>query len=101
MKGFIEKDEVRRKRVEAEIPFNLVCSDEEIFSKLYDEFSPALYGLIIKWVTDKELAETILENAFINAWKSRKTYDSKRERIFTWLYRISHNTTTHYLEHKN
>lgn len=80
------------------IIFSVQNEDDQIFIKLYDQFSPALYGLIMKWVKDKALAETILENVFINAWHSRKFYENKNERIFTWLYRITRNTTTYYLK---
>jgi DNA-directed RNA polymerase specialized sigma24 family protein len=83
-----------------EILFSQQKDDEKLFSGLYDQFSPALYGFILKWVKEKPLAEAILQNAFVNAWHSREFYDTKKERIFTWLYRITYNTTTHYLKSK-
>lgn len=85
-------------KVADNIVFSLQSEDDQIFIKLYDQFSSALYGLLIKWVKDKALAETILENVFINAWHNRKDYNRKKERIFTWLYRIARNIATHYIK---
>lgn len=100
MKGFNKENNLLLEEATSEISFSGESEEENLFSTLYEQFSPALYGLVLKWVKDKALAETILENVFVNAWLSRKLYDSKKERIFTWLYRISNTTATHYLKHK-
>jgi DNA-directed RNA polymerase specialized sigma24 family protein len=100
MKSSITGDDMLVQEDADEILFSQEKDDEKLFSQLYDQFSPALYGLIVKWVKERSLAETILENAFVNAWHSRKFYDIEKERIFTWLYRITYNTATHYLKNK-
>ncbi len=98
MENVITEFNVLAGKVADEIEFSLQSEDEQIFIKLYDQYSPALYGVIMKWVKDKALAEIVLENVFINAWHSRKNYDSRKERIFTWLYRIACSIATHYIK---
>lgn len=61
------------------------------FSKLYDDYSAALFGLIHKWIKDAQVAENLLQDAFIKAWRCRDLYDPAKGKIFTWLYNITRN----------
>jgi RNA polymerase sigma-70 factor, ECF subfamily len=38
------------------------------------------------------IAETLLKEVFIKAWRSRKMYDPGKASPFTWLYRITRNS---------
>lgn len=44
----------------------------------YDRYANALFLTIIRRVPQKEIAEYILEQTFINAWNSFELYSSKR-----------------------
>jgi RNA polymerase sigma-70 factor (ECF subfamily) len=85
---------------EDEMLFCLQSNDQRHFSKLYDRFSPALFGLILKWIKDKEVAENLLQDVFIKAWRSRELYDAEKGRLFTWLYRITRNICIDHLRSK-
>jgi RNA polymerase sigma factor (sigma-70 family) len=85
---------------EDEMLFCLQSNDQRHFSKLYDRFSPALFGLIQKWIKDKEVAENLLQDVFIKAWRSRDLYDAAKGRLFTWLYRITRNICIDHLRSK-
>ncbi len=65
--------------------------DQRHFSKLYDSYSDALFGLITKWIKDTEVAENLLQDVFVKAWRNRLQYDAAKGRIFTWLYNITRN----------
>jgi RNA polymerase sigma-70 factor (ECF subfamily) len=85
---------------EDEMLFCLQSNDQRHFSKLYDRFSPALFGLIQKWIKDKEVAENLLQDVFIKAWRSRELYNAAKGRLFTWLYRITRNICIDHLRSK-
>ena len=78
----------------------LLNNDQRLFSKLYDNYSAALFSLILKWVKDTEAAENLLQDVFIKAWRSRDLYDSSKGKIFTWLYNITRNICIDYLRSK-
>lgn len=61
------------------------------FSRLYESYSAALFGLITKWIKDTEVAENLLQDVFVKAWRNRLQYDAAKGRIFTWLYNITRN----------
>lgn len=75
-------------------------NDERLFSKLYDYYSGALFGLIMKWIKDSEVAENLLQDVFLKAWRCREMYDASKGKIFTWLYNISRNICIDYLRSK-
>ena len=63
--------------------------DQHVFAKIYDRYSPALHGLILKWVKDIKTAELLLCNAFVKAWQNRKLFNAEIERLFVWLCRLA------------
>jgi RNA polymerase sigma-70 factor (ECF subfamily) len=77
---------------EKEIVTLLEKSDKKAISLLYDYYSDALYGVILKVITDEDLAQDVLQESFVKIWKNSKKYDSTKARLFTWLYRIAYNT---------
>lgn len=85
---------------ENEMLFCLQSDDQRHFSKLYNRFSPALFGLIHTWIKDKEMAENLLQDVFIKAWRNRELYDAAKGRLFTWLFRIARNISIDYLRSK-
>lgn len=59
------------------------------FALLYDAYSPALYGVLLRLVHDQARAEDLLQDAFIKIWSNREHFDSKQGRLFTWLLTIT------------
>jgi RNA polymerase sigma-70 factor (ECF subfamily) len=75
-------------------------NDQRYFSKLYDNYSGPLFGLIVKWIKDTEVAENLLQDAFVKAWRSRELYDAAKGKIFTWLYNITRHICIDHLRSK-
>lgn len=58
---------------------------------LYDNYSGALYGVILRIVQIEETAEEVLNDVFIKAWKQIAKYDTSKGRLYTWLVNIARN----------
>lgn len=67
-------------------------NDRVGISMLYDHYSPALYGVILRIVKSPELAEEVLQEAFVKIWKNFETFDENKGRFFTWILNIARNT---------
>jgi DNA-directed RNA polymerase specialized sigma24 family protein len=63
--------------------------DPEGLSKLYDRYGAIIYGFITRIVGDPDIAEKVLQNSFITIWKSMPAFDPKKERILTWMLKIT------------
>jgi RNA polymerase sigma factor (sigma-70 family) len=71
--------------------------DEAALSKLYDKYSGAIYGVIIRMCRNEEAAQEILQETFMKAWDKSHLYDASKGKFYTWLYRIARNTTLNFL----
>lgn len=76
---------------EQELVASLQQRNESAFSYLYDNYSGALYGIVNSIVTDKEIANDVLQNVFINIWRKIESYDPAKGRLFTWMLNIARN----------
>ncbi|MEM6719638.1 MAG: sigma-70 family RNA polymerase sigma factor [Bacteroidota bacterium] len=71
--------------------------DETALSKLYDKYSGAIYGVIIRMCRNEEAAQEILQETFMKAWDKSHLYNADKGKFYTWLYRIARNTTLNFL----
>jgi len=78
--------------IEKEIVGLLQKGDKKAITLLYENYADALYGVILKVLSDEELAQDALQETYIKVWKKAKSYDVKKAKLFTWLYRIAYNT---------
>ncbi|HEY5463015.1 MAG TPA: sigma-70 family RNA polymerase sigma factor [Hanamia sp.] len=65
--------------------------DQSAFGYLYDHYSGALMGIIFRMINDRELAEDILQEAFVKIWNNFSSYDSSKGRLYTWMLNITRN----------
>jgi len=63
----------------------------QAFSYLYDNYSGALFSIVNAIVTDRETANDVLQNVFVNIWKKIESYDASKGRLFTWMLNIARN----------
>ncbi|MEQ1745447.1 MAG: sigma-70 family RNA polymerase sigma factor [Saprospiraceae bacterium] len=66
--------------------------DQAVIGELYDAYSGALYGVVLRIVQQPEIAEQVLQDTFLKVWRSAATYDVSKGRLFTWLVNIARNT---------
>ena len=78
---------------EEELVLLLQNHDQQAFSYLYDNYSAALNGIIYRMVDNRELAEDILQEAFVKIWNNFSSYDTGKGRLFTWMLNITRNLT--------
>lgn len=62
------------------------------FDLLYDSYSPALYGVILKIVRSEELSEDVMQDAFVKIWRNVSAYDKSKGSLFTWILNVARNT---------
>lgn len=85
---------------EEELVLLLKSKSKEGMEYLYDNYSAALYGVIYRIVSKKEVAEDILQKTFIKVWSKIEFYDSSKGRLYTWILNIARNNAIDYTRSK-
>lgn len=61
----------------------------DAFGQLYDQYAGALYGFICRVVSNTGQAEALLQDVFVRIWKEIDGYEPTKERLFTWMFRLT------------
>ena len=81
------------KIAEEELVKLLKLKDKESFSYLYDNYSQALFGIILRILNqERQTAEDVLQECFVKVWKKIDSYDRIKGTLFTWMLNIARNT---------
>jgi DNA-directed RNA polymerase specialized sigma24 family protein len=76
--------------------------DKGEFGKLYDSYSPVLYGVVIRILNqNQKMAEDVLREVFVTVWNEIEAFDPSKETLFIWLLRIARSTAHDKLESSN
>ena len=76
---------------EQELVILLNEQSNDAFNYLYDNYSGAIYTIINQIVPDKDTANDVMQEVFVNIWRKIKTYDATKGRLFTWMLNIARN----------
>lgn len=71
------------------------------FEEIYRMYSSSMHGVILNIVRNDAIAEEVLQDVFIKAWKNAETYSPEKGRMFTWLLNISRNAAIDKIRSKN
>lgn len=70
-------------------------------SLLYDKYAAALFGVVMRVVNSTEIAEEVLQDVFVKAWRNIDSYNAAKGRLFTWLLNIARNAAIDATRSKN
>lgn len=63
--------------------------DESAFARVYDRYSPILFGLLLRILRSRSEAEDVLQEVFLQVWQQARSFDPARGRAFTWLVTLA------------
>jgi RNA polymerase sigma-70 factor (ECF subfamily) len=69
---------------------------EDAFRTLVLRYQRPVYGLIVRMVRERELAEDLAQEVFLKAYRALDSYDHQRK-FSSWLFKIAHNSTIDHL----
>lgn len=65
--------------------------DEAAFESLYRLTSAKLYGVLYQLLRQEELAEDVMQEAYIKIWNSAPSYNKSKGKAITWMITIARN----------
>jgi RNA polymerase sigma-70 factor (ECF subfamily) len=63
--------------------------DERAFASVYGRYSAILFGLLVRILHDRQEAEDVLQEVFLQVWQRASSFDASRGRPFTWLVTLA------------
>jgi RNA polymerase sigma factor (sigma-70 family) len=69
----------------------MASGDQHAAAAFVRRYQARVYGLALSIVGVPALAEDVAQDAFVKAWRSADSYDTRRGRVSTWLLTIARN----------
>lgn len=66
---------------------------------LYQRYARLLYSLVYRMIADHQVAEDLLQEAFLSIWQRAVSYSPQLGAVRNWLVSIVHNRTIDYLRY--
>lgn len=66
--------------------------DEQAFAELYDAVAPRAFGLALRVVRDRQLAEEIFQEALLDVWRQSARFDKSKGSAIGWIFTIVHRS---------
>ncbi|WP_373496161.1 RNA polymerase sigma factor [Aquiflexum sp.] len=76
---------------EEQLIAGLRAQNRKTVEYLYDKYSRALFAVISRIITDKDIAEEVFHDAFIKITRKIDSYDESKGRLYTWMANICRN----------
>lgn len=64
--------------------------DEVAFAQLYDASSARVFGLALRVVRDSAQAEEVVQEGFLEIWRTAARFDPNKGSALSWLFTIVH-----------
>jgi len=69
----------------APLLYRTALGDQRAFEQLYRQSSPQLFGVALALLRRRDLAEEVLQEAFVKVWHAAGSYQADRGTVPTWL----------------
>lgn len=67
----------------------IAAKDEAALAQVYDRYRVILFGLLMRILNNREEAEDVLQEVFLQVWRKAEDFDENRGRPFTWLVTLT------------
>jgi RNA polymerase sigma factor (sigma-70 family) len=68
----------------------VVRSDDAALAELYDRYGRVAFGLALRVLRDRSLAEDAVQEAFLGLWRTASRFVPERARARTWILTLVH-----------
>jgi RNA polymerase sigma-70 factor (ECF subfamily) len=85
---------------DAEIIARIYSGDDSAMAVLYDRYSPVVYAVALRVLSDNSAAEDILQDVFMQLWRNPQAFNASRGSLATWLAVIARNRAIDQLRKK-
>ncbi|MGH7691232.1 MAG: sigma-70 family RNA polymerase sigma factor [Candidatus Dormibacteria bacterium] len=70
---------------DSQLMWRLRGRDEEALAALYDRHAGVAFGLALRMLQDRSIAEEVVQDAFLSLWRLAASYAPERASVRSWL----------------
>ena len=85
------EDWSQRSRDLSQLLSRTALGDREAFARLYQLSSGHLFAVLLRIQRDRGVAEDLLQEVYVSAWKAASSFDAQQSQPLTWLTHIARN----------
>lgn len=74
---------------DAQLVGRIAAGDEAAFVIVYDRHSRYLFGSLVRFLGDREIASEVVQDAFMALWRRAPRFDASAGSLLTWLLSIA------------
>ena len=87
----VPEDWSQRSRELAQLLSRSALGDRQAFRQLYELTSGHLFAVLLRIQRDRAIAEDLLQEVYVSAWKAAGNFDAHQAQPLTWLTHIARN----------
>ena len=77
---------------------NFLFDDERMFEFIFKAYFPRLMAFVIKFISDKDEAEDVIQETFLKIWIKRK--EIKEDTFHSYLFTMVRNVCLNHIKHR-
>jgi RNA polymerase sigma-70 factor (ECF subfamily) len=74
---------------DARLVGRIAAGDEAAFVTAYDRHSSYLFGSLVRFLGDRDVAAEVVQDAFVTLWRRASQFDASAGSLLTWLLSIA------------
>jgi RNA polymerase sigma-70 factor (ECF subfamily) len=79
----------------------VAAGDRVAYQRLYATTAPKLFGIVLRMIRDRSMAEDILQDVFLRVWRNAGTFSPATGTPLAWLSSIARNRSIDILRQKS
>ncbi len=87
--GTLNMDQKSNRELDQKLIDQVKNGDKSAFKEIYARFSQVTYNLALRILKDKEDAEEVVQEIFLQIWNKAYSYDPDRGAVSTWVVNIA------------
>ena len=84
-----ERSDVPETITDQELMVRLSDGEVEALEGLYDRYSSLVFSIVVRVLTDRQLAEDVTQEVFLRLWRRPWSYDPERGKFRSWLMSVT------------
>ena len=63
---------------------------EDAFGELYDQTCDRIYGVVVRVIRSRELAQEVTQEVYVEIWRQAARYSSSKGSVLAWMTTVAH-----------